>query len=92
MFLGVIRFFLFCQIVRKKAVNYIVLPYKEHKITYEIEGQQRRELTQTISETSNIVPRYKSVLTCAYGMGDLILAYTWIVFFTPHKLILLQNK
>lgn len=45
----------------------------ERKITYEIKGQQRRELAQAISEILNTVPKYKSVPICACEIGDLIL-------------------
>lgn len=45
----------------------------ERKITYEIKGQQRRELVQAISEVLNTVAKYRSVPTCAYEIGDLVL-------------------
>lgn len=45
----------------------------ERKITYELKGQQRRELVQAISEVLNTVAKYRSVPTCAYEIGDLVL-------------------
>lgn len=45
----------------------------ERKITYEIKGQQRRELMQAISKVLNTVAKYRSVPTCVYEIGDLVL-------------------
>ncbi len=45
----------------------------EHKITYEIKGVSRKELSKAISEVLNTTAKYKGVPTCAYEIGDLIL-------------------
>ncbi|QGG47401.1 virulence protein [Heliorestis convoluta] len=42
------------------------------KITYELKGQRRKELVQAISEVLGTVAKYKSVPTCAYEIGDLV--------------------
>jgi hypothetical protein len=44
----------------------------EFKITYEIKGQRRKELVQAISDYLNTIPKYLSVPTCAYEIGDLL--------------------
>lgn len=41
------------------------------KITYEIKGQRRKELVQAISDYLNTIPKYLSVPTCAYEIGEL---------------------
>ncbi len=43
----------------------------EFKITYEIKGQRRKELVQAISDYLNTIPKYISVPTCAYEIGEL---------------------
>ena len=43
----------------------------EFKITYEIKGQRRKELVQAISDYLNTIPKYLSVPTCAYEIGEL---------------------
>jgi hypothetical protein len=45
----------------------------EMKITYEVKGAPRRELAQAISEVLNTIAVYKSVPTCAYEIGGLVL-------------------
>lgn len=45
----------------------------EFKIAYEIKGHQRRELAQAISEVLNTIAVYKSVPTCAYEIGGVVL-------------------
>ncbi len=44
----------------------------EFKITYEVKGQRRKELVQSISEFLNTIPKYLGVPTCAYEIGDLV--------------------
>lgn len=44
----------------------------EFKITYEIKGNRRKELVQAISEHLNTIPKYLSVPSCAYEIGDLV--------------------
>lgn len=43
----------------------------EFKITYEIKGQLRKELVQAISDYLKTIPKYLSVPTCAYEIGEL---------------------
>jgi len=45
----------------------------EFKIIYEMKGQQRRELAQAISEVLNTIAVYKSVPTCVYEIGGVVL-------------------
>ena len=45
----------------------------EHKITYEMKGVSRKELSQAIGEVLNTASVYKGVPSCAYEIGDLIL-------------------
>ena len=45
----------------------------EHKITYEMKGVSRKELSKAISEVLNTASVYKGVPSCAYEIGDLIL-------------------
>lgn len=52
-----------------KNGGYIV----ERKITYEIKGASRRELSQAISQVLNTKAVYKGVLSCAYEIGGLLL-------------------
>ncbi len=44
----------------------------EMKITYEVKGTPRKELVQAISEIMNTIAIYKSVPTCAYEIGELV--------------------
>ena len=44
----------------------------EFKITYEVKGKRRKELVQVISDYLNTIPKYLSVPTCAYEIGDLL--------------------
>lgn len=43
----------------------------EFKITYEIKVQLRKGLVQAINEHFNTIPKYLSVPTYAYEIGDL---------------------
>ncbi len=45
----------------------------EHKITYEMKGVSRKELSKAISEVLNTASVYKGVPSCAYEIGNLIL-------------------
>ncbi len=45
----------------------------ERKITYEIKGASRRELSQAISEVLNTKAVYKGVPSCAYEIGGILL-------------------
>lgn len=47
--------------------------HMELKITYELKGQQIRELVQSISEVLNTVAKYRSIPSCAYEIGNLVL-------------------
>ncbi len=44
----------------------------EFKITYEIKNNRRKELVQAISEHLNTIPKYRSVPSCAYEIGSLV--------------------
>ena len=44
----------------------------EFKITYEIKGNRRKELVQAISEHLNTIAKYRSVPSCAYEIGSLV--------------------